>query len=227
MASPFSSGFSNGFTFELTSGTDGYSLLTLEQVKSILGITSTTYDAQLAAVLPVVTQWFEDYCCRGLAYVADQTDEIFNFYGSELLLTRFPIETVAALTINAAPQTSFTYNRKSGYLKFGPSPGYWKESPEVVVVYSGGYKNTEVPVDLARAFANCCAAQVGAPTVGVASGAAPIKQLGLGSGALSISFDTASGDSGTSGSYSVEGCPPALQPFSFTLNRYKAAEILA
>jgi len=204
-----------------------YSLLTLAQVKEYLGITDTANDATIEKMLPVVTQWFENYCSRGLAFLAGVVEEVWDYSGNELFLSRFPIASVASVIVEGGGEISdYKINKRQGYLLSSPYGFYAPRMNglQIVVTYDGGYPDVDVPSDLGMAFANCVAVQAGLTPAGVGV-AAPIKQLGLGSGALSIGFDTGSTAGGTTGGYNVSGVPPMLQPFAATLDRYKAREV--
>lgn len=193
------------------------SLLSLDQVKTLLGITDGATDDKLTAALPVITEYFEHYCVRGLAYVADGVEE--QALKATLPLFRYPIDTIAELLIDGAPTSyPYTVDQALGYIRLGYSC-FWY--PQVTrVTYSGGYPQDEVPADLADAYARCCADYAGvAYSVGASTGGgAPLKALGLGSGALTVSFDTGAQ---AQSAYNTSAVPPLLAPYHFVLEHYR------
>lgn len=213
-------------------------LLPLDKVKELLGLTDTASDAALTAALPVVTAMFENYCKRGLAYVADVVEEQSIVAVERLPLFRYPVEVVSELLINGvaqapapvAPQVDsahgFIYIGACGW--WGRYPGYagWGYPGNFArVTYSGGYDPDEVPADLADAFARCCADYGGVTysSGGAASSGAgaPLKSLGLGSGALTVSFDTTQA---AKSSYDTSSVPPILAPYLYTIDAYRVKD---
>jgi hypothetical protein len=95
----------------------------------------------------------------------------------------------------------------------------------VRVTYSGGYAEADVPADLADAYARCCADYAGvAYTAGASTGGgAPLKSLGLGSGALTVSFDTGAA---AASSYDTSAAPPILAPYAFVLEHYRLKDFV-
>lgn len=219
----FSQGFSQGFAAQVGPPVNALSLLTLEQVKALLGITGTEQDTALAAALPVVTAQIEAYCERGLAYVADVIEE--RTPGRWVTLNRFPLVSVASISINGQPQAvdSWRMHKWRGQLSHCSGVNCWPCCDAVMLVtYTGGYPNTDVPADLAQAFALICADHIGFTVTGHGSSSgAGIKSLALGSGALAIGFDTGTVRQGLTGGYDVSSAPPALQPYTGTLDAYK------
>jgi hypothetical protein len=198
-------------------------LLDLEQVKALLGITDTASDAKLTAALPVVTEHFENYCKRGLAYVADVVEE--QALAARLPVFRYPIDTVTELLVDGAvPTYAYTVDQARGYILLQYAACvFWY--PQVArVTYSGGYPQDAVPADLADAYARCCADYAGvAYSVGASTGGgAPLKALGLGSGALTVSFDTGAQAS----AYNTSAVPPLLAPYHFTLEHYRMKDFV-
>lgn len=221
----FNQGFSQGFAAQVGPDVDALSLLTLEQVKALLGITDSEQDLALLAALPVITAELETYCQRGLAYVAGVIEE--HTPGRTVTLNRFPLVSVDAITINGAPQVVDTWrmHKWRGQLTHCWGVNCWPACCESVmlVTYTGGYPPTDVPADLAQAFALICADHIGYTVAGHgASSGAGIKSLALGSGALAIGFDTGTTRQGLAGGYDVSSAPPKLQPYVGTLDAYKA-----
>jgi Phage gp6-like head-tail connector protein len=197
-------------------------LLPLDKVKELLGITDTSSDARLTAALPVVTEYFENYCKRGLAYVADVVEE--QALTARLPVFRYPIDTVGELLIDGAATTHpYTVDQARGYIILGYVCFWYPQRASVT--YSGGYPQDEVPADLADAYARCCADYAGVKyTVGASTGGgAPLKALGLGSGALTVSFDTGAQ---AQSAYDTSAVPPLLAPYLFTLERYRMKDFV-
>lgn len=190
-------------------------LITLEQIKTILGITGTESDAALNAAAPVVTAMFENYCRRGLAYQAENIEEMD--VGPRLSIFRFPLETVTELLIDDVAVAIPKLDRRNGHILLG----YRESSTRATITYAGGFPQTDVPIDLATAYANCCkdysGITVAGSTGGGSAGSTPLKSLSLGSGALAVAFDTSGV---TSSAYDVEDAPTLLQPYAFTLRRF-------
>ena len=191
-------------------------LLTLEDIKIRLGIESTvtTYDAALTAAAPQVTEWFENYCLRGLA---EQVDDVEVLYAAPRIgLFRYPISEIKAFTYGTTEvyAQSYQIDAKAGQIITG-----WTNSRnQVTVTYTGGYAQDAVPPDLAQAYARCCGDVASVPASGMnVTGSAPLKSLGLGSGALVVSFDNGT----AAAAYDTSDSPAALDPYVFVLRRYR------
>jgi hypothetical protein len=104
-------------------------------------------------------------------------------------------------------------------------PGYYWPGAFARLTYSGGYPPDDVPADLADAYARCCADYAGVSYAagggGAGSGGAPLKSLGLGSGALTVAFDTGTA---AKSSYDTSGVPPILAPYLFVLEGYRVKD---
>jgi hypothetical protein len=191
-------------------------LLTLEDIKGRLGIlpTDTTFDEALTTAAPQVTEWFETYCLRGLA---EQVDAVEVLYAAPRLgLFRYPITeiTSVAFGVTEVYPASYQVVESSGQIITG-----WANSlSQVTVTYTGGYPQDAVPPDLAQSYARCCGDVAGVPASGVnVTGSAPLKSLGLGSGALVVSFDNGT----AAAAYDTSDSPALLDPYVFTLRRYR------
>ena len=148
---------------------DDLMILGLDRIKAILGIDplDLTRDEALTNAAPVVTEYFEGYCKRGLAF----DDEVVEEFDIEprLPLHRYPIGAIAGFTINGVDQPAPTFERLRGYVitgYHGAMLGRWvndrfRSSARATVTYSGGYPQDDVPADLAHAYANCCADFIG------------------------------------------------------------------
>jgi hypothetical protein len=208
-------------------------------VKVLLGISGTDEDDALTAALPVITAYFENHCRRGLAYVDPVVEESRIVAVERLPLFRFPVDAVVELAIDGAaldpapvppqldqargfiyPYSTWPYG---GRPYTGPGWGTWWGG-FARVTYSGGYPEDEVPADLALAFARCSADLAGVSYAGSSSssgGGAPLKSLGLGSGALTVAFDTGTA---ARSSYDTSSVPPLLAPYLYTLEGYRVKD---
>ena len=161
-------------------------ILSLDAVKSKLGITDTASDEKLTAALPVITEYFENYCKRGLAFVADVVEEISP--AARLKLFRYPLDpsSLAVLIDGVVILTPFRVDAARGFVELGYAYS-WPVYPNQIarVTYDGGYHEADVPADLADAYARACADYGGVAYTsgGSTGGGAPLKSLGLGSGA--------------------------------------------
>jgi hypothetical protein len=204
-------------------------LISLAQVKAILEIESTddTYDAAMTAALPLVTQWFEMYCDRGLAE-REIEDEEYMFPGTgRLYLRSFPVTLLTAIKkdeVDSDP-SQYLLNGRDGYIVGKQGAPRLDDAEVVKVSYTGGYAQEDVPADLARAYAVAVGVRAGEPTAIAASsssGTAAIKAIGLGGGALSVQFDVADPPvGGISGNYSVSNVPVEVQNQASVLNYYR------
>lgn len=210
-------------------------LLTLNGVKVWLGIDPATgdndsYDDMITARLPLVTQWFESYCDRGLAQRVITAEEIFFQHARRVYTWAFPITEVVSVEVNGAVilGSEFIVNSNAGYFYGGPNyvwPWGHQYCDLIVVSYTGGYPPDAVPEDLAYAFATCVGVQAGVAGVSAGgvggSGGGAIKSIGLGSGALQVAFDTRGGATGgLTGSYSINNVPTEVQSYASVLDRY-------
>lgn len=201
-------------------------LLTLEEVKEILGIIGPVQDSNIESLIPVVTGWIEGACNRGLEFKAE-THDSFSDIGNTVYLYRFPIVTVYSVTVNGQNALSnYDIDTKRGVLvsRSHLNCAYNKLS----IVYDGGFQ--PVPADLALAFASIIGDQIGvvppstSSSSGGGSGTAPLKSLTLGSGALGVSFQSSSSSSssgGITGGYDVSVYPTQLQAYAGTLDKYR------
>jgi len=199
---------------------DARYLLTLERVKEILGISSSTEDAKLSAAMPIVTELFENYCRRGLAFDIEEVEE--HPVTMRIGLFRYPLHSVDLFMIDDIEQSDPKIDRRHGFVLYGSNGA---ASSVASVTYAGGYHQDDVPYDLADAYAKCSAdfAGVSYTSSGSTGGGAPLKSLSLGSGALAVSFDTASSSSLT---YDASAVPTILQPYYYTLERYRMKDFV-
>jgi len=205
-------------------------LLSLDDIKARLGIDAadTTHDAALTAAGDIVTAWFEGYCQRGLEARAD-IEENFEFPGRREYLFRFPIDTITEALLDGNPLAIDTLfvNKAAGWIEPLPVGSHFYGCL-FTVTYSGGFAPDAVPEDLADAFARCTGVKGGfgegsAAGATPTAGAAPIKTLGLGQGAIAIGFETGSTAErgGITGGFDVSEAPPELQAYVGVLDRYR------
>lgn len=200
-------------------------LMTSAQVKVLLGLESDddTYDDLFTRYLPIVTAWFEAYCDRGLAPRDITDEEIFSNRSRRIYLWAFPINSLASVNVDGTMVAGASYivNKNAGYILPGTSRPQVEEADLLKVTYNGGYADGQVPSDLALAFATCVGVKAGVAGVSASSGGSgAIKQIGLGGGALSVSFDTAQAQGGIAGTYDVSNIPVEVQPYASVLDRY-------
>jgi hypothetical protein len=195
-------------------------LLSLEQVKAILGIEGSESDEKLTPALAVVTEYFENHCKRGLAYESEVVEEFR--VTTRLALFRFPVDEVIELLVDGVPFSGVTVNDLTrGFIRIG-----YNAAQVARVTYAGGYVDDAVPADLADAYARCVADYAGVTHSagggsGAGGGGAPLKSLGLGSGALTVAFDTGAAAQQT---YDTSGVPPVLAPYLFVLEHYRVKD---
>ena len=203
-------------------------LLTLELVKVQLGIDPAhgdddSYDEAITAALPLVTSWFEEYCCRGLAAVDIAAEEIFENTNRRIYTWAFPIIELVSVTVDGQVYagSEFVVNKSAGYFFGGQTRPYVEAGTVLSIEYRGGYEPEDVPPDLAFAFANACGVRAGVPSASSSSGGgSAIRSIGLGSGALQVAFDTGTQVGGISGSYNVGDVPTEVQQYASVLDRY-------
>jgi uncharacterized phiE125 gp8 family phage protein len=119
-------------------------LITLDYTKTILRLSTTTYDALLTALISGISQAVKTYCRRDL--VSTHYVELYD--GSDaatLLLRRFPIITLNSVVIDAnssAPTTlaadTFTLLPATGLVTFKP------DAPPVATRFPPGTNNIQV-----------------------------------------------------------------------------------
>lgn len=146
------------------------------------GISVTTYDTRLTALIPQLQARVETYCRRLFDYSASVTEVLDGPGGSAVILARAPIYSITSVTITTPDDSvdldadDYDYDTDgSGRLffvsagdgrlpltedgfppdpQFGELPRFPKGRGNVTVVYAGGYgtPNTAMPADLKLAF---------------------------------------------------------------------------
>jgi hypothetical protein len=120
-------------------------LTTLETVKARLGIDNfdTTDDALLTRFLKQASTRFERECNRKFDRVENETDQ-FDGDATELVVRRYPIESVAAFELKSSERTGWEtiadvdyLLKPGGVISLAQSLG--AESQVLRVTYTGGY----------------------------------------------------------------------------------------
>jgi hypothetical protein len=124
---------------------DSYALLTMAELKSILGLspTDTTEDAQLAMWIEQYSDVVATLCNRVFAY--EQVEETWRgdampFDSPRLFLTHYPVVDADVVSVESprgsiVDPTLYEVDNKSGKMRMDNA---WAEP--VTVTYSGGYK---------------------------------------------------------------------------------------
>jgi hypothetical protein len=109
-----------------------------------------THDADLNAALAQAWGLVETYCDRKFE-AADEVEEFdaFEMFDQALRLRRYPVDSVASLTIFGEPVTQWRLNKAAGIVR--PWPRFWfpfldATNPTIAVSYHGGYD--PLPADL-------------------------------------------------------------------------------
>lgn len=140
--------------FEITEeSTDPASvdLVSLEDLKLALGITTNTDDEALQAAITFQSQIISEYCDRRLAFA--EALETFTFDRNETMLTRqalwlslYPVVDIFEVSSMGATDPDYDLDPTSGRL--------WTDGPQdiIAVTYSGGYNlPDEAPARLQKA----------------------------------------------------------------------------
>jgi hypothetical protein len=118
---------------------ESYSLVTLEQAKLYLGITTDTDDEFLEMAIARASAMVSSYC--GRVFPAEEVSELFpTQIGSDLYLSRYPIVSLASATGGSAYDIDY---QRGALIGGGP----WAEG--TVVEYTGGYE--VIPLELQAA----------------------------------------------------------------------------
>lgn len=139
----------------------GLNLVTLSEYKVYAGITSTTQDTAISAIIPKVSQLVKSLCRRTfIDYVDDSKVEIFSGgTGSKLFLKEYPLINVASVeyssTYGATYETLTEYTHYVLDLEDGAITDIvYGAFPKAIngykVTYTAGYE--EIPLDLKLAI---------------------------------------------------------------------------
>lgn len=132
-------------------------LCALADVKTFLGITTTTTDAVLQSLITKVSAAIESYCNRTFAS-ADYTETRNGGGGNRLFLANGPVTNVASVTVDgyvvsraASPiLPGFVGDESTVYIRPGAHPcTFTKGVQNVTVTYTAGYAT--IPPDVAQA----------------------------------------------------------------------------
>lgn len=123
-------------------------LVTLEELKLELGITSTTEDVALQARITRLSEQIAEYCDRTFALI--EVEETFAFTGNggcrypcagpspvPLVLMQYPVTAIYSLTRDGTDITEDEYDLDSASGLLWPRSGSW--GGRIVAHYSGGY----------------------------------------------------------------------------------------
>lgn len=119
---------------------DSYDLISLDELKTLLGVTGTTEDARLGLIISSFSGQVADATNRIFGYEKVKED-FYNLDGSKhLLLSRWPVNLVdiESFTYNGTdmlPLDTWTLEPETGII-YMPA-GWW--SGDVSITYSGGY----------------------------------------------------------------------------------------
>jgi uncharacterized phiE125 gp8 family phage protein len=137
------------------------SLVTLTEYKAYAGISSTTQDAQITAIIPKVSALVKTLCRRSFVdYVDDAKVDIFSGGFNNLILSEGPILSIDS--VEKSTDYGATYSELSEYVDWTLDyetgtivslsrcvPGFAKYINGYKVTYKAGYE--ELPADLKTA----------------------------------------------------------------------------
>lgn len=144
-------------TLTVTGPATSRDLTVLETVKSELGITDNANDERLSRWISQASGMIESYCRR--VFAAETVTEVFRINASieELTLSRFPVRSVALVSVDGVALESDDYeiDKINGILSRLDSDGddtiCWPYG-KLLVSYSAGYELLqELPQDIERA----------------------------------------------------------------------------
>ena len=114
-------------------------LATLAELKTRLGITDTTDDTALDAMMQRIEDRMAAHCHREWAL----DDYVQNFDGPIcwLLLRAFPVVSIASLTLDDVALAAASYKLRAdlGRVSYVYDFGIWPDGSVIVVSYRGGY----------------------------------------------------------------------------------------
>lgn len=130
-------------------------LITLAQYKAWQGITTTTKDSQISAMISAASAMIVDYCDGTLFTYATLITEVRDGNDADrMVLLKAPVDAVATITINDVPVLAAPDTRTAGF-RFGDNTAYLtgyrfsRGRRNVVICYSAGY--TTVPAVVQQA----------------------------------------------------------------------------
>lgn len=125
-------------------------LITLEELKAILGIVDTSQDAELTRLIGVYSQAIENYCERQMCSLAREVVYIprTTCHMNRMRVPQWPIISVESLMIDGVaidPVTGWAENSISGYL-YPTNGAGWTINNYAHLEYTSGYD--PIPLDL-------------------------------------------------------------------------------
>ena len=98
----------------------------------------------MAAAMAVAERW----CDRGIEYQAAEVTDLYRHCGRVARLWRYPIETVATVTVDGDAVTDYTILADRGSLLLDGS----QVGDVVQITYEAGYQVADIPADLELAL---------------------------------------------------------------------------
>lgn len=135
-------------------------LTTIASVKTLLGISDTTYDALLQTLVTAASKYIANYCDRDFRSDGADVTEYYDGYDGNmkvLQLKKYPITSITSISSRIGSFTNptwYTYDAATQYV-FKPETGEVffqfclpRGHQNIKVVYKGGYVDGSVPEDL-------------------------------------------------------------------------------
>jgi hypothetical protein len=185
-------------------------LITVERLKSLLGVADGLYDAPIQFALEVASQLIQDYTGRRLVY--GRYTEIFRGPCYTLDLGEFPVAQVESFT----PAIGFghTLFRDTGIVKMNGSLGGFNE---VSVTYTAGYE--QMPADIVAVLLDLSKRQLMSMGVELPSmGDLRPQTKGVTVGTLKVDYAVSATVNQQSAGSAVSG--PALKQYAGVLDMY-------
>lgn len=134
----------------------GLSLVTKTEYKAYAGITSTTQDAQIDAIIPRVSELVKNICNRTFVdYVNDTKTEYFDGGGTVYNMMEYPVLSISSVEYSAdygntyetlTEFSDYTWNRRDDSIRALTTNGFDYKPNAYRVTYTAGYE--AVPADL-------------------------------------------------------------------------------
>lgn len=138
---------------------DPIDLVTLEYVKTYMGITGTNSDALLAQLITAASRFAMNYCSR--IFISQSYTKTYNGVGGQwMMLGQEPVTAVASVTIDGVVMPPNVPPGQSGYV-FDDAALYFKNGcyvfnrgvQNITVTFTAGYAADAIPQDLQQAIA--------------------------------------------------------------------------
>jgi len=127
-------------------------IMTLAEMKSVLGIGDTEDDTVLSLWLETIQGRFDQHCRRRFLYSASET-EYFDGGVTALYVHRWPVASISSIIVDADQAWSsddalatddYRLNNRRGSLFYGTGGVQWPWSPQSIrVVYAGGFVKSD------------------------------------------------------------------------------------